>query len=424
MGVERRRAMRARAALTPVPGHFAAEQAWAAVTVVGAVLVVVWLLPSMWRTARRAHGGLITGEDNRYSTGKVIAVGWTILVAWMVVTEAYIAVKASSTTFADLLSGASDLYFVFLGGPYAAAAFAKASTQSKISQGTLSKTPAAAPTPLDVIADDNGNVDVYDFQYTLFNLLALLIVAFSFGSHPGHGLPDIPQFLAILAGGAALTYTVNKTVASSGPQITSVTPENARIGDTITIVGMQLFASAAGSALPTVTIGTVNATGVEIPLGTTNIVTATVAAAPAGTTPLSGKVDVVVTPPTGSPAVLREGVNIVADNPTIDSVKEQPFAAGDTIIVNGILLLTPGTPPGTATARGTPPGGLTAALKADSGPDWPIDFDGAYSDAVITLKIGDQPAGLPDPPSEIQTATLTLTCSGLSASSKVRYRRS
>lgn len=209
------------------------------------------LLPRTRRSSTAAHGGLITGADNRYSTGKVVAVAWTVLVAWMVVTEAYIA-AALSKPFSDQLDGPSDLCFVFLGGPYAAAAIALASTQTKILQGTLTKTAADSPAPLDVIADDNGNIDVYDFQYTLFNLVALAIVAFSFIGHPSESLPKIPQFLAILTGGAALTYTVNKTISTDGPQITSVMPARARIGDIITITGVRLAPVAAGSAMPTV----------------------------------------------------------------------------------------------------------------------------------------------------------------------------
>ncbi len=226
------------AALDSTPGlssSFAAEQFWAGVTVIGVVVFLVWLAGGSRLSARRLRhatspdglgkpsGGLITGLDNRYSTGKLIAVSWTILVAWMVVTEGYLAARSLIVTFSDLLKDASDLYFVLLGGPYAAAAFAKVSIQSKLAQGLVTKTTALSPDPFDVLSDDNGNVDLYDFQYVLFNVLAVLIVAFTFGSRPGQGLPDIPQFLAVLTGGAALTYSVNKAIASAGPPSPAVT---------------------------------------------------------------------------------------------------------------------------------------------------------------------------------------------------------
>lgn len=342
---------------------------------------------------RDAHGGLVTGRDNRYSTSKVIAVLWTLVVAWMVATEALIAAN-SAVTFAALLSGASSLYFVFLGGPYAAAAFAKGSTQTKTAQGKLNKTPSSAPTPLDVIADDTGNVDLYDFQYTLFNLLALLIVVFSFLPHPGHGLPAIPDFLAILTGGAALTYTVNKAIAVDGPQITSVTPAQARVGDTVAITGVGLFTTTPGSAAPAVMFGTVAANKVMIPAGKTDTLTATIADAPSGTTSLTnvGHVDVTVAPPLASPITARQVLSVVADTPRIANVTGTVHA-GDTLTVTGHFLLAPGSDPGDASKSPAPVGGLTPKIQV-SGQDWPVTFDGSYSDAGFTLRAGTAPAGI------------------------------
>jgi hypothetical protein len=379
------------------------------------VAALVWL-----RNKQAAYGGLFVGADNRISTSKTTAVAWTVVVAWMVVSEAFVAALPAHPpdTFSGLLHSASDLYFVFLGGPFAAAAFAKASVQSKIAQGKLTKTPGT-PSASDLISNDNGNTDLYDFQYVLFNILALLIVVFSFGAHPQNGLPDIPSFLAILTGGSALTYTVNKAIAADVPQITSVTPANARIGDIITITGVQLFSTTAGAALPTVTIGGISATGVAIPTGATDTLTATVAAAPAGT-PLTGTVDVVVSPPLASPITSRNAITIVADQPTITTVKTQPVKAGDLITVTGTLLLTPGTTSGTAAANTPTIGGVTPTLTV-SGQAWPVSVEGPYSDTQLTLRVGAQPAGL----GSIGTtgdATLTLTRGALQSSTTVQYK--
>ena len=386
---------------------FAAEQFLAGLTILGAVALLAALARA--RAHRPGHGGLVTGADNRYSTGRVIAVGWTLVVGWMVVTEAYIASQAHGTTFASLLTGASNLYFVFLGGPYAAAAFALLSTQTKISQGTLTKIPAEAPNVADVISDDNGNVDTYDFQYTLFNALAIVIVIVSFAAHPGHGLPAIPQFLAILTGGSALTYTVNKALASSSPQITSVLPAIARIGDTLTITGVQLFPNQAGGALPTVTIGGIGATSVAIPQGSTNTLIATVSAAPANTTPLAGAADVTVTPPLATPILLRRGVTIVADKPRITAVSPKEFTAGTTLHVDGTLLLAPGTAAGSTATPSATVGGLTAALRPRSGLAFDVQFSGGYSNDKIGLNVGPQPVDLAGDSGAIVNVTLTLT---------------
>lgn len=379
------------------------------------VAAVVWL-----RNKNAAYGGLFVGADNRISTSKTTAVAWTVVVAWMVVSEAFVAALPAHPpdTFSGLLHSASDLYFVFLGGPFAAAAFAKASVQSKIAQGKLTKTPGT-PSASDLISNDNGNTDLYDFQYVLFNILALLIVVISFGAHPQNGLPDIPSFLAILTGGSALTYTVNKAIAADVPQITSVTPANARIGDIITITGVQLFSTTAGGALPTVTIGGISATGVAIPTGSTDTLTATVAAAPSGTTPLSGTVDVVVSPPLASPITSRNAITIVADQPTITDVKKQPVKAGDLITVSGTLLLAPGTAPRTAAANTPTIGGVTPTLTV-SGQAWPVSVEGPYRDTQLTLRVGTQPTGL-GTAGTTGNATLTLTRGALQPSATVQY---
>lgn len=338
--------------------------------------------------------GLTTGADNRTSTSKTIAVAWTLVVAWMVVAEAFIAAFPAhpSATFSGLLASASDLYFVFLGAPYAAAAFAKASTQAKIARGTLTKAPGASSAS-DLISDDSGNVDLYDFQYVLFNILALLIVTVSFAGRPDKGLPDIPTFLAILTAGSALAYTVNKATAADVPQIASVMPPIARIGDIITITGVKLFSATTDGTPPAVTIGGISATRVAAPAGATDTVTAVVADAPSGITPLAGAVDIVVSPPLVSPVTALKALTIVPDRPLITRVEPQTVTAGALVTVTGTLLLAPGTPPGTAAPNTTDVGGVTPGLRV-SGTPWPVSVEGPYSDSELTLRIGSLPASL------------------------------
>jgi hypothetical protein len=399
---------------------FYGSELWSAATlVVGAAAVTASAL--LWRRVKStAPGGLITGADNRISTSKTIAAAWTLVVAWMVVAEAFVAVFPAHppATFSGLLASVSDLYFVFLGGPFAAAVFAKASTQSKIAQGTLTK-PPGTPSASDLISDDNGNVDLYDFQYVLFNILALLVVSISFAVHPDKGLPDIPTFLAILTGGSALTYAVNKATAADVPQITSVTPPNARIGDIITITGIQLFSTTAGGTLPVVTIGGISATGVAIPPGAADTVTATVTDAPSGTTALAGTVDVVVSPPLASPITARDAITIVPDQPAITGVNPRTVTAGALVTVTGTLLLTPGTSPGTVGPNKVDVGGVTPDLSV-SGTPWPVNVEGPYSDSYLTIRIGSRPAGLGNA-GATGNATLTLTRTGQPLSTTVKY---
>lgn len=48
----------------------------------------------------------------------------------------------------------------------------------------------------------------------------------------------------------------------------------------------------------------------------------------------------------------------------------------------GSLLLAPGTQPGTA-ALGSAPGALSVSLRTENGTDWPIQFEGSYSDSSL-----------------------------------------
>jgi hypothetical protein len=412
-------------AQTSVTGSFGWEVFWGAVVVTAATALLVgvqYFLDSRRKQsgtalgkppgtagASRIPGGLVTGVDNRRSTSKTIAVAWTLIVAWMVVTLGLIAAETSRTTFSDLLHNASDLYLVFLGGPYAAAAFAKFSTQTKVNQSQLTKLPAQQPSLFDVVSDDNGNTDMYDFQYTLFNLIAIVIVVVIFIGRPGQGLPAIPDFLAVLTGGSALTYTVNKALASSGPQI-SVSPSTAHIGDVLTVTFTQLTSLATPSNLPTVTVGGMTATNVTP--GTANTVTATIAGPPAGQEPPSGPVQVVVTAADGTVAALDNAVTIV-DTPEISAVAPLPVQPDTAITVSGKSLLPYGTPDGTAVAGTASVGGATVTLTTKAG-TCDIACEGPYSTTSIALNVSSI-AG-----SGEQEGVLALTRGGLTATKTIQ----
>jgi hypothetical protein len=338
----------------------------------------------------------------------------------MLVTEALVATYPAHRqgTFSRLLASTSGWYFVLLGSPFAAALLAKALTQFKVARGTLTKAPGT-PSMYDLISDDNGNVDLYDFQYVLFNILALLIVIVSFAVHPDYGLPDIPVFIAVLTGISALIYAMNKATAVNTPQITSVMPSPARVGDVITITGVQLFSPTAREALPAVTIGGISATKVATLPGAADTVTAVVTDARPGTIALAGTVDVVVTPPLAAPITARDALTVVPDQPAIMRVEPQQVTAGALVTVTGSLLLAPGTSPGAASPGTTSVGGVTPSLSV-SGVPWPATAEGPYSDYHITIRIGPEPASLRNP-GVTGDATLTLTRTGQQASTIVSY---
>ncbi len=205
------------------------------------------------RSLRALH--VIVGQDNRVSTSKTMALTWTAVVAWMLVTEA-LRDLAANVSLGDL--PVSSDYLLLLGGPFAAAVAAKGIVVSRLTNGTLVKTAAPDDAPLrlgDIVSADDGSVDLVDFQYSLFNLIALGIVIFTFVKHPGNGLPAVPSGLLAVTSAAALTYIGNKAVASSTPSITRFAPGVVRSGQAVTVSGTNLMSTASDAGQPVVTIG-------------------------------------------------------------------------------------------------------------------------------------------------------------------------
>lgn len=407
-------------------------QTWQSALIVAAAIAILWGYVQ-WARPRRGRltrGGLLTGRDNRRSTSKTIAWAWTVIVGWMVVTLALIAnidgltyprpqdgSAAAPVTLSSLLTPPPLLYLVLLGGPYAAAAFALASTQSKVATGQLTKQPSEAPSAADLIADDDGNIDLYDTQYVLFNVLAIVIVVTAFFHQPGTGLPEIPEFLAILTGGAALTYSVNKAVASDTPRITKIKPETARLGAEVRISGVQLT-SRTGGALPTVTIGSQSCATPTSP--EQDLLVVTVPKPNPGATPLHGTVDIVVSPTGALPIVGSQILTIPDEKPVLRNVfigpTEQLLGKGSIITVEGSMLLDIGTPEAEAKDV-TAIGGLTAEFTVNDA-RWEVRFRGPYSDTKVTLAVTADP---PERPRGNEKLLLKLTRAGMTTEYERTY---
>jgi hypothetical protein len=152
--------------------------AFAIVAVLSLVAVFAFRRPN-------ARGGLLNGYDQRISTSKTVQYMWTVVVAWMVASEALIVLFGDPTltstnsagvattaaaTFGQWMRHTFDttpdwqLYLVFLGGPYAAYAFAKISVSNRVNDGTVQKTDGERNQPLAAVRNDTGAVDPADFQ--------------------------------------------------------------------------------------------------------------------------------------------------------------------------------------------------------------------------------------------------------------------
>ena len=369
----------------------------AAAIVIGLLGLAVGVVKLAARSGKGAgtasgRGGLFHGYDRRWSTSKTIAVVWTAVVAFMVLTEALLAVtghgaySGKSVSFGDFMKHTLDdptnreLYLVLLGGPYAAALFAKTVVTNRVNNGKLQKTDGNPNQLSDVVSNDAGSVDLYDLQYTLFNFAAQIITVAAFCANEAAGLPALPNFLAFLTGGSALTYSVNKGVTTNQPVLTAVHPQAARIGDRVTAYGSNLTAVSAANKLKAAVAG-VDATVVDPPSAAAGDATATtpggqdqvdfLVPAPPASVAWSARdqQQVSVTTPAGLLAAMNNALSVVPDQPVAVGLTPALLAVASAkeyadikVMMQGQFLATPGaTTADKATAQISIRGPNTAA---------------------------------------------------------------
>ena len=178
----------------------------------------------------RGFSAFFIGTDHRVSTSKTVTTLWTLVVAWAVSTVLIEVIGLSglpghdlAKDFGDKLKPLSDTYLLLLGGPFAALVLAKGITVTRLTSGNLMKTDNSGPiTPAQLVTNDSGNADLVDFQFCLFNFIALTFVITAFAWHPDKGLPAIPTALAGLTSVSALAFTANKAFTNNSPIISSV----------------------------------------------------------------------------------------------------------------------------------------------------------------------------------------------------------
>jgi hypothetical protein len=297
------------------------------------------------------------GGDGRLSTSKTMAILWTFTLAYMLLVMGLIAATAThpQSALSALISPTSGLYLVLIGGPFAAAIAAKATVSTGTGTGRIQKSYAPSTNPLDIISNDQGNTDLVDSQYTLFNLIALTIVLVIFVRKPGWGAPDIPGFLAGLTGASAAAYVANKAAISNAPTISQVIPSVARIGQQVIAHGTNLHAAAAADAKTAVTVGGFQATVVGD--AQADHVVFTIPAPTAGTYPSKAPVEVKVTTVAGATAVKPDGVEVLEDKITLTGTHPTTVPAGQnfTIYGSGLLDAAELTPTGAPAASANGP---------------------------------------------------------------------
>ena len=291
--------------------------------------------PKAGRPAVPKVRGLLVGTDNRTSTSKLNAWLWTAILVYFLLAIALIfGLQASKYT--ELIHSISPLYLVLLGGPFAAAVLAKGIVSSAVSAGTAQKSTADTPRIADIFSDDDGNTDLVDTQYVIFNLLVAGIVVVQFVHAPGSGAPQIPDFLAILTGASAATYVANKGISTgnNAPSIDRIVPASARMGGNATVLGSDLLAQG-DSGSPMVYVDGNPATVEDgATASQVNFVI------PPGLA--TGTCTVSVRTPSGAETTVRDKLTVIADNLIVTSVDPATPSPGGKLTLTGSGFFAPG----------------------------------------------------------------------------------
>jgi hypothetical protein len=204
----------------------------------GATATIIWLL-SWWRSKSGGLRALLLGKDNRFSTGAVQAGIWTLALAYALLLLALEA-PFGSTTFTKTFQELDVNYLLLLGGPFAAAGLSRVATGKKVEDGEVQKTDAITTSLGDVVSDDDGQTDLVDMQFLVFNLIVLVFFAAILADKP-HALPNLPLGLVGLTSLSAITYAGTKASMNNAPVITSIAKLDGtgavRPGDQVLLLG-------------------------------------------------------------------------------------------------------------------------------------------------------------------------------------------
>ncbi|MGN6189247.1 MAG: hypothetical protein ACTHOE_10130 [Conexibacter sp.] len=193
-----------------------------------------------WRILR----GIVVGADNRVSTSKTVAAVWTYSVAAALLS--FVIAKWMGHGLALVSQedkGLQSNYGLLLSAPLGAAIIAKGIVGSQTAGNAADEAGSKAggtPAASQLIANDQGDTDLGDLQYVLFNLVALVFFYGELLRAPWAGMPNLPDLLVGLTSVSAVGYLGKKVIPPTTLAITRVTPESASGGDSIEIAGPGL----------------------------------------------------------------------------------------------------------------------------------------------------------------------------------------
>jgi hypothetical protein len=312
------------------------DEKWLAAAIAIVVLVMALAMAGAAGPASATKGAnttprmlrVLLGADGRLSTSRAVALAWTAVVTYILVAL----IIGNPKSWSDALKNLSPNYLLLLGFPYASLVLAKTVVAKRVASGTLAKPSSQEPGRLSqLFSDDNGDPDIFDVQYVIFNVVAMVFVNVAF-SRAGltSGFPEVPDGLLLLTGGPASIYVANKFMPGSAPAIFSVAPGEVRVGQTFTVIGQNLASSAATDAAPTVRVG-----GAEASSLVTHTPTSLVVTAPDVGADLGRAVDVTVTVASGAQATVSGALKVLGRVPTVDGADRGIAQVGDDVALRG-----------------------------------------------------------------------------------------
>jgi hypothetical protein len=180
---------------------------------------------------------LIVGTDNRISTSKTIATVWTLVVAAALLAFVYAnTIGHPHPLEVTNQGGRVGQYALLFGGPLAAAILSKTIVGKQTDEAGGERSSGASPQLRNLIANDEGETDLGDLQYVLFNMVALIYVLTTMLLHePANGLPHIPDVLLGLTSVSATGYVGKKLLPPPPGAAATIAPAAGAAGAPVTV---------------------------------------------------------------------------------------------------------------------------------------------------------------------------------------------
>jgi hypothetical protein len=187
---------------------------------------------------------LLIGVDGRVSTSKTVAIAWTYLLASAILAFVLSKFGGYPQGLDNLMhAGLEGQYGLLIGGPLGAAIAAKGIVGAQLGKDPTAKTSAGegeSANPLQLVQNDAGETDLGDFQYVLFNLVAMVFFVGTIFGSPAAGLPHIPDVLLALTSVGAVGYVAKKTLPNATPKA-KLKPATAKAKDPVKVTGSRLL---------------------------------------------------------------------------------------------------------------------------------------------------------------------------------------